>query len=265
MSQEPESLDPRSQPGVRGYTLVSLVALLVLVLVLAQRDLGWLALLPLLTGCVAVLAYWGIGPLLVILCVGGALVVHTRFPIAGLPSRGPSSAPGDLLLAGALLAYCAAQYRLQSLVRSIFPADPRHRRRLPRGTPVVLPLLPAEQARSPELVGANEIMQLLLTVLGCTGLAAVTWMALANFNRPLDFDPWEWPVVAVAWLGCLIAGLTWVLAGHLRWRRASPEESYLYLQDQFWRQTRREQSRLNRWLVWYRLRRQRRLRRQEKP
>jgi hypothetical protein len=128
----------------------------------------------------------------------------------------------------------------------------------------VLPVQPADQARSPELVGTNEIMQLVLTVLGCTGLAAVVWMILGTARPPLDFDRWEWPVVFVGWAGCLIAGVVWVVTGHLRWRRASPEESYLYLQDQLWRQTRREQSRLNRWLVWYRLRRQRRLRRQEK-
>jgi hypothetical protein len=263
MSQAPDRLDPRSQPGVRGYTLLCLVSLLVLVLVLAQRDLGWLALLPLVAGIVAVLAYWSIGPMLVIVCTCGGLVVHTRLHIAGLPSGGPSSAPGDLLLAAALLAYCAAHYRLQSLARTIFPADPRRRRRLPRGRPLVLPLLPVEQARPPELVAASEITQLLLTVLGCTGLAAVVWMILGTARPPLDFDHWEWPVLAVGWVGCLIAVAVWVVTDHLRWRRASPEESYLYLQDQLWRQTRREQSRLNRWLVWYRLRRQRRQRRRE--
>jgi hypothetical protein len=41
-------------------------------------------------------------------------------------------------------------------------------------------------------------------------------------------------------------------------RRAPTEENLLYLQDQLWQQTRHEQATLNRWLVWARLRWQRR-------
>jgi hypothetical protein len=249
---------------VRGYTLLSLVALLAVVVLLAQRGLGWVALLPLLAGSLAVVAYWNSGAVVVVLCTGAALAIHARFRFAGFPRGGPGSDTGDLLLAGALLAYCAGQYRLLSLVRHIFPPDPRRRRRLPKGRPVVVPLLPANQVRSPDLVGASEQVQLLLSVLGCTGLAAVTWMVLGNATPPADFDRPEWHALVLGWIGCAIACLTWVVTGYLSWRRISPDESYLYLQDQLWRQTRREQSRLNRWLVWYRLRRQRHLRRRVK-
>jgi hypothetical protein len=288
MSVEVEPLDPRAHPATRGYTIVCLGALLVMVVVLVQREPRWLALLPLLTGSVAVAACWSVGPPLVLLCVGGSLVVQLRQPdvfaflvmvaktvgidIAGGPgvqlrqriSAGQGSlAATDLVLAGALLAYSAGQYRLQSLLRHAFPPDPRRRRRLPKGRPAVMPVPPADVPRAPELVGGNELTALVLAVLGITGLTAAAWVLLATRQPPLDFSRWEWQAVVIIWLSCVIAGAAWVATGYLRWQQASPEESLLYLQDQLWRQTRREQSRLNRWLVWYRLRRQRRQRRRE--
>ena len=38
--------------------------------------------------------------------------------------------------------------------------------------------------------------------------------------------------------------------GHLGWRRLSPEEAALFLQDALWHETRREQRRINRWRAW---------------
>jgi hypothetical protein len=52
-----------------------------------------------------------------------------------------------------------------------------------------------------------------------------------------------------------VLAATAALLGYLRWARATPEESLLYLQDQAWAATRSEQRRLNRWLIWARLRR----------
>jgi hypothetical protein len=45
----------------------------------------------------------------------------------------------------------------------------------------------------------------------------------------------------------------------------SPEEAALYLQDELWRQTRREQARLNRWLAWAEKREARRRARRKPP
>jgi hypothetical protein len=263
MSEEPEPLDPRSHPAVRGYTIVCLAALLVVVVVLVQRGLSWMALLPLLAGSIAVAACWSIGPPLVLLCVAGGLLAQVRQRAMGVLGVGQGSLATDLVLAGALLAYAAGQYRLQSLLRHAFPPDPRRRRRLPKGRPSVLPVPPAHVPRAPELVGGNELTALVLAVLGTTGLTAAAWVLLATRQPPLDFDPWEYRAVVIVWFGCIVAAAAWVATAYLRWQQASPEEGLLYLQDQLWRQTRREQSRLNRWLVWYRLRRQRRRRRRE--
>jgi hypothetical protein len=45
--------------------------------------------------------------------------------------------------------------------------------------------------------------------------------------------------------------------GYQRWRRRTPNESLLFLQETLWTETRRDQRRLNRWLAWGKLRRQR--------
>ena len=40
------------------------------------------------------------------------------------------------------------------------------------------------------------------------------------------------------------------LIAYLGQYRLTADEAALYLQDELWRQTRREQSRINRWLAW---------------
>ena len=59
-----------------------------------------------------------------------------------------------------------------------------------------------------------------------------------------------------------VFGLLLVLAAgavaYLGQQRLTPEEAAMFLQDELWRQTRREQARLGRWLAWATLRRRRR-------
>ena len=45
--------------------------------------------------------------------------------------------------------------------------------------------------------------------------------------------------------------------GYLAWIRMSPAEATLYLQDVAWRETRREQTRINRWIAWAKLKKRR--------
>ena len=51
--------------------------------------------------------------------------------------------------------------------------------------------------------------------------------------------------------------MTAALLGHWRARQMTAAEGELSLQDTLWRETRREQRRLNRWLAWAELRRRR--------
>jgi hypothetical protein len=255
-------LDPRSHPAVRGYTLVCLLSLLVLTLALAQLDVGGLALLPLLAGSVAVAACWSIGPPLVLLCLCGVMFVQLRARGRGLFAGLPGSFAADLAVCVSTLAYVMGQYRLQSLVRHVFPPDYR-RGRPRRGAPVAR-IPPPEQPRSPELVGQAELLQMVLTALVVAGLASALWSAVARRRPPLGFDGREWQALLLVWAGGSVVALAGTIAGYLRLRQYTPEEGLVYLQDQLWRETRREQSRLNAWLTWARLRRQRQLRRKEK-
>jgi hypothetical protein len=254
--------DPRSRPAVRNYTLVCVGALLLVVVVLAVRGAGWPAILPLLAGGLAAALGWGSGPPLVLGCVAGVLLVRVRHRGQGWFTGVPDAIALDLVLAAAVLVYAAAQYRLQSLVRNVFPVDPR-RRPPRRRRPDALPQPPAEELRSPDLVPAGELQQMILSLLLLAGLAAILWQYLTGSVPPLNFDPREWFLLVVAWAAGVTVVVAAAVTGWLRIDRAGPDEAMVYLQDQLWKQTRREQSRINRWLVWARLRRQRAARRGE--
>jgi hypothetical protein len=261
MTDAPE-FDPRSHPAVRGYTLLCLLSLLVLTLALAQLDVGGLALLPLLAGSVAVAACWSVGPPLVLICLCGVMFLQLRARGRGLLAGLPGSFAADLAVCVATLAYVVGQYRLQSLVRHVFPPD--YRRKRPRKGPAPARLPPPEQPRSPEGVGQAEVLQLVLAALVAAGLASALWSAVARLRPALGFGRQEWEALLLVWAGGSLMAVAGAVSGYLRLRRYVPEEGLVYLQDQLWRETRREQSRLNAWLTWARLRRQRKLRRKEK-
>jgi hypothetical protein len=261
MTDDPD-LDPRAHPAVRHYTLLCLGALLVLTLGLAQLDIGGLALLPLLAGSVAVAACWSVGPPLVLICLAGVLFVQLRTRGRGLLTGLPESFTADLAVSVGTLVYVVAQFRLQALVRYVFPPD--YRRKRPRKPTPGLRLPPPEQPRSPDLVGQAELLQLVLAALVFTALASAAWGLVVRKEPPLGFDFLEWQLLVVLWAGGTLFAVAGAVAGYLRWRRSTAAEDLVYLQDQLWRQTRREQGRLNRWLAWARLRRQRQLRRKEK-
>lgn len=245
------SEDLRAHPVVRNYMLFCLAALFFLVVCLAARGLEWWCLVPSLIGCLTVLTNWNHGPPLVLFSVVGLLGMtgsRSRWSYAAW-SRFQSPTLMDLFLCIAVLAYVMGHYRLLSLMRQIFPPDLRRS----RGSPPD-PL----RRRSPDLVTGKEMALL--------GFALPTWVALAVMvwawvmrsaiwgELPLNFPLPFWRALLIAWASLAVLAATGIVAGYLRWTTATPEESLLYLQDQCWRQTRREQSSLNRWLTWTRLR-----------
>ncbi len=85
------------------------------------------------------------------------------------------------------------------------------------------------------------------------GLAVMVWTWMMEEGvPPLDMRSEVWRVLRIAWIALASTAATGIVAGYLRRTMATPEESLLYLQDELWRQTRREQSSLNRWLTWAR-------------
>jgi hypothetical protein len=242
------------------------------------RGLDTLSLLPALVGVLSMLFRWRWGALYVLLFAAWLLIAQ-RWPIFHpafvaeesarliqevlLPSPmykyGRTSFPisqrtfgiVDVLLVVSLLVYVAAHFRLLGLTRWIFPADPRRSRLAPqraRG-----PRAPAER-RSSDLVTGHEIVVLVASAPLWLGLAWLCWRWLERKETVLDIDDYAWQAMILAWLlGVLFfvaSGLVrYVAQGHVR-----PEEAALFLQDTLWRETSREQRRINRWLVWARRR-----------
>jgi hypothetical protein len=248
--QNPKTETPQdlpSHPAVRSYMLFCMAALFLLVVCLSERGMEWWGLVPAVLGCLALLTHWVHGPPLVLLSLAGLMIVsgqqmrwsHLASSRNGMPSL------MDLVLCIAGLAYILGHYRLLALARSIFPPDPR---RSP-GNP--------SQRRSVDLVSGWELARLGLALPIWTGLALLVWVWPMDEETPFNLSLESWRMLRLVWLGLAVLAAVGIAASYLRQTAATPEESLLYLQDQCWRQTRREQSSLNRWLMWARLRAQR--------
>jgi hypothetical protein len=265
----PPDAAPTPPDGVSRYELLCLVTLLLMTTVLVGRGFGLPSLVPLLVGGLGVLGRWRLAlPLLVLMLM---LVLLDLWRFLGFGADVFDFDPlGDFLLCAAVLGYASAQYRLQGLARSLLPDDPRDRRK---------PAEKKEEQRTRPLLDA-EIPMLLMSLPFWAWLAALLWEELPPDWRDLGLPPryrrlieaaelskpvWRLLVI-VAGLGAgavLWAGLTTLLN---RGRRGpSPEEAVMYLQDVLWRETRSEQTRIQRWLTWARLRHERRQGRKRLP
>jgi hypothetical protein len=107
-----------------------------------------------------------------------------------------------------------------------------------------------------------ELTPLLMTVPVCCLAGYFLWLLLVRVPQPpeLPLSKFrdEWGLLVLCWFLATAGLVGSLVTGYLDRARASPGQNLLYLQDQLWRQTRREQGRLNRWLVAARLRGQRR-------
>lgn len=252
----PTRRELRSHPAVRNYTLFCTAALFLLVVCLADHGLGWWSLTPALIGGVALLAQGSGGPPLVLLSLAGLVLIGPRYSyLWRYPywQRGKVPTMMDLVLCVAVLAYVVGHYRLLALVRHVFPHDPR---RLSSSPPKMGGGREGDPARrrSADLVSSRELVLLLLTLPLWTCLAVVVWSWIMEETTPWGMEPEVWQALRLVWGGLTIVAATGTVASYLRQITATPEESLLYLQDQLWRHTRREQGRLNRWLAWARLR-----------
>jgi hypothetical protein len=254
MATEPEpEVDLGSHPAVRGYSMVCLVSLLALTLFVTERGLGWWGLMPVLLGAAALLFRWSVGPPLVLLTLAVLLAAQARYRLPQWARARPSLS-ADLGVCLAVLAYSAAQYRLLALARHVLPPDTR-RRTLPGQGKAV----PAEgPRRSPGSVGPWELPGLLLTLPVWALIAGIVWVRL-ELEEPMEgIHEVVWRALLLAWVFGLGLAVTATGFAYLGMAQAPRAEARVYLQDQVWRETRKDQARLNRWLVWARLRRQRR-------
>jgi hypothetical protein len=271
--------------AVRDYMLVGLGALTVMVVALALRRADPWVVFPAFLGALALRFRWRSGPVIVLLAVMmllGSWWLRTTLAwllaSAGLwlwrllhgylvrprlhrtelaPPQGvlPVS---DLLLAASVLTYAVAQYRLQGLVVRLFPPDPRQARAAAQRGKAEAREFRESLCRPPGSVTTRELVLLPMALAACAGLAYLAWSWLRGQTTDLPIVDSAWRGILALWL---LGGGVLVAAGLLRYlalRRMTREEAALYLQDVLWRETRREQRRLNRWLAWAWLGRRRR-------
>ncbi len=165
----------------------------------------------------------------------------------------------DFLLAGAFVVYAASYYRYLGFVRHLFPLDTRQWPYAGLAIGARRRLLEDPQRRAAETITAKEFGLLALGVPLWIGGAALLWQWLMD-DQPRDY---AFDLVLAAALKLLYSfGIPLLLfrasIAYSNQVRARGAENVMYLQDQLWRETRREQSRVNRWLTWARLRAQRR-------
>jgi hypothetical protein len=241
--------DFREAAAVRHYMLFSLSALFVIVVCLAGRRLEWWCLGPAAIGCLTLLTRWKHGPPLVLLSLAVLLGLSGRFPRWGLGgwSRSPTPALMDVILCIAVLAYVVGHYRLVALTRSIFPPAPR------RSKGGEWPVASGESKRPSFLAPRPSPLATRKANRVTVWEMVFLWLTLLLWGIPRDL----WLMLRLVWVCLAVLAAAGIVTGYLRRATATSEESLLYLQDQCWRQTRRAQSSLNRWLTWARLRAQR--------
>jgi hypothetical protein len=256
----PDPAPPQSQPAVVGYTVLCLTALLAIVFALMENEHELVGIL-LLTGvaAVGVMARWRAAPPLLLL--GLAVLELYRRATWVRYLRGfdwQDTAFTDVVLCAALLAYSAGQYRLLALTHAIFPIDARRRPGVVARNGKRASGIESRQPRSPHLPQPWEAPLLAFTAAGVALGVLLFWLALSVIPAPLDMSMELWRGLLLIFSVGSGAAVLGGAAAYLHWLAATPAEHLLFLQDQSWRETRREQNQINRWLTWARLRGQRR-------
>lgn len=259
-----------TDPVVRNYAIIGLAALGVYYLVQMENGGGIGTLLPVLVGVPGLLAGWTFSPLLFLWLAGFFAIDPDATMTAGslLGTAGPSRRlftpviqyetafqVTNLLTCLSVLVYLLAQYRLMSLVNHALPEpNLRRRRKEPRPKPLTRPS---------STVSANELPQALLTAGGIVLIALIFaellyWLVVASSDSPsrrMSANEFHRRM----WLGFIGGGgLLWLLLAtlldYLRARQQTPEQAAMFLQDQLWWETQREQRRQMTWREWARRR-----------
>jgi hypothetical protein len=236
------------QPGVRAYVAIGAAALVLLALILAERASLSIGIIVLLAGLIG--SMLALGPILVI--VTTAIVVNFSSSMTWPFVDGSAT---DGLICAAVLAYALAHYRLQSLLSHLYPIDPRDRE--PASSEKWIASWRrrgrlCKHHRTPDMVTGAELVGAAWVLSACVIGAHLIWRFVSSDSGNPGLHPPIWRVVVVIWLIGGSGLVAYAVLTYLRIRGDTPEEAALYLQESAWQQTRREQRRLNRWLVWQR-------------
>jgi hypothetical protein len=127
----------------------------------------------------------------------------------------------------------------------------------------------ARRPRAATAAGQGELATLAVAAVLCAAAAFGVWLVLSATDTPAWWENayaarslraarYEWRVLLLLWGVGLSAAVVGGAAAYLLWATAPPAAHRVYLHDQAWLETRRDQSRVSRFLVWARLRGQRR-------
>lgn len=274
MAEKPPNLPLAEEPAIRQYSLACLLALVVILVLLLEMGLGEWSLFVVALGCICLLLQLRFGPplfLMSLLCIllaqgGGVGVLELIRSLSQGRSRparmGTELTLSTVALVVPVLVYLVGSYRLLSLTKNLFPVIPPPRPayrsfRLLRPRSDSRSDVAPSECRPMTAVEQREIPMLVVSGLAWAVLGWLLWLWLSRQYPLAGFGEVSWRGLILVWL--LGMGLVLSSAGlaYLSHALAGTEASAIALQDQLWLETRREQSRLNRWLVGSRLRWQR--------
>jgi hypothetical protein len=283
-------LSSAGEAAANTCTSVCLGACVVLALQFVVRGLGPWSLLPAVVGIVAAFLRWRVGVGLFLMALfwlilsdsigtsPGRMIEYIVLAVASLLIRSPAfrgyawtnpmpklqapAWPLDLLMVASTLTFVIYFYRLLALTHSVFPIDPRRHPPVARGRHATQPIPASEgHRREPGSAGEEPVVSSLL-VLGVSLAALLFWgwlrvrqaaedlAALRRAWTAVYIADGPWQLLVFLWAALVVLVVASGVLSYLASRRMTPEEAELYLQDELWGQTRREQCRSARWLAW---------------
>lgn len=246
---------PAVQVGPIHYQILAAAGLTLILLAQLDQILG--ALLVVCVGLFGLVGKMRAAPLFVLIAFAASKIGNAwaRYGSFNQDTFRPLLDPNDLLAAIGLVAYIAAHFRLQSLSIHILPVDPRQRQEQPlaKGRWGHGRFVPVQQKRDRRLLTAHEIARFVLALPFWALIGQALWLIIVRPWTPSVLPDRVHRLITLAWLlivGTLIAGTIFA-----QWRRRQMDRAAAqgYLQDTLWRETRREQRRIFRWLTWRRL------------
>lgn len=262
---DPNSLRGRFvDPAVRNYLFVGLGALVMIFMVLLQQgsDIGGLGFL--MVGTVGLIFRWPTVPPFLLLW----LLWFLAFPF-GLPPiyENPYELGNgtlriaDVLLAFSLVVYISVHYRLYGLTMQAVALEERALRgKKPKPT-----------KRPASLIRSGEVARLIYLSVGVVLAGQFLWLLATSLEIDVNADfPIKWAkqrltgqkrlpeelylwhtrlliLLGIGFLGTLLARLVF---GYWKLRILSAAEGGMMIQDAGWDETRREQTRVEKWRIW---------------
>lgn len=237
---EPRQSSSTTSPVASAYLAMGFAGLALVGLHILQSPAQRWALVPVLIGACGLVFHWRSAPLGVLVAVAFAKV-WPMWQFGSTALRQSTTLVSEAVLCGAMLTYVVAQYRLIALRAAMFPAESRK----------------SAIPRDPAAVSLRETIAAIFAVVASAVAAFFLWQLTFTVRPPWTIMRSHWRVGLLVWVvGLALLAIAATIA-YFGWRRQSRAEAMMILRDEFWRQTRGEQRKINRWTAWMRRRRER--------